>query len=257
MLRMSTTSMFVLTAVGGLACGQKATGPEGDTLLESLAFATAEVAVGEPLILMARAVAGHPVPTQPITLRVSSGAAFEWRLSASIDECVRDRMGGGIAAHMATRQCWGALSANELAYLISIAEENRVFIGFKEAERATGVDAQGNSLTSAETVGAMTQWIQEQGVTILREFILLPGAACSMPPDADLVRAIRGHANIDYLEPDVTGTFLRDGRHLWTVLPTADARSPLGALRPGDVVTAEYRQPDGTVMMAQIALKQR
>jgi hypothetical protein len=48
-------------AVDGLGGGRKATCWEGSTVLESLAVATAKVAVGEPLVLMARAIAGYPV----------------------------------------------------------------------------------------------------------------------------------------------------------------------------------------------------
>lgn len=255
---MPRTSMVSIIALGALVaggCGHDGISPVGDTLLESLAFATDEVAVGEPLVLMARPALGQSLPTQPIVVRVSSGVVFEGRLNTGIDECVRDRVAAGVTRHMAERQCWRDLSAHEVAYLISIADENGIAIGFKEAEQEYGVDAEGHVLTSAETVEAMTRWVQDQGVTIHREFLHLPGISGSMAADAERVRTIRGHGNIDYLVPDVTGTFLAEGRALWAALPTSDPGSALGVLSPGDVVTAEYRQPDGSVLTAQVALK--
>jgi hypothetical protein len=104
-------------------------------------------------------------------------------------------------------QPWDELSDAELRVEIARAC-GRVFVGFKEEGPARGVDPQGRNLTTAETVNRMKRYLVERGVTIEWQGGDLPHVSARMPTHLQLVRELRRHPNVDYLEPIFPGTFL-------------------------------------------------
>jgi hypothetical protein len=107
-------------------------------------------------------------------------------------------------ARPASSLAWSALSDAALAAEVERAC-GRVFIGFREAGQSRGVDERGRVLTSAETVARMRQLVRERGVVIEHEYDL-PAIAGRMPVGLELVRELRHHPNVDYLEPIFPGT---------------------------------------------------
>lgn len=81
----------------------------------------------------------------------------------------------------------------------------RVFVGFKEEGAIRGVDPQGRSLTSAETVARMTTYLGEREITIQWAGVDLPHVSARMSARLDLVTELRRHPNVDYLEPIFPG----------------------------------------------------
>ena len=100
---------------------------------------------------------------------------------------------------------WRDLSDAELLAEVERAC-GRVFIGFKEASASSGVDEQGESITSAETIVRMKAFVQERGVTIETEFRLIPTIAGRMPARLELVTALRQHPNVEMIEPIFPGS---------------------------------------------------
>jgi len=117
-----------------------------------------------------------------------------------------ERLGGTCDPSTATRQFaapWAELSDSELRIEIERAC-GRVFVGFKEAAAARGVDSQGRSLTTQETVTRMKQYLLERGFSV--EWAAdLPHVTGRMSPRLELVGELRDHPNVDYLEPIFPG----------------------------------------------------
>jgi hypothetical protein len=261
MHRMIVFPIGCFIAIFGSACNQEVIAPVGDILLESLEFVSTEVDPGEPLILIGRTAAEEVIGPQPFVIRVSSGARLQGSLRAFVSDCFRQRVRAGESEQAAVRGCWAALSDEEIAALIGVASDNRVMIGFKEADAEWGVDEQGQNITSEETLDRMKEWVQKRGVVITRESVLIPSITGTMPARADLVASIRGHENIDYLEPSLPGEpfgGFPDGTGSRGVLIAILTRGRSVAehlVRSGDVVTAEYRQPDGSVLQATASVR--
>ena len=95
---------------------------------------------------------------------------------------------------------WNQLSDAQLHAEIQRAC-GRVFLGFKEADASRGVDEQGRSITSAETVARMKSYVLERGFTVEHEYQLIPTVAGRIPTRLDLVTELRSHPNIDNIEP--------------------------------------------------------
>jgi hypothetical protein len=102
---------------------------------------------------------------------------------------------------------WSQLSDDEL-YAEVLGACGRVFVGFKEADAVRGVDPYGRNLTSAETVSAMKSFLLERGFTFEWIATDLPHLTARMPLSRRLVREVRHHPNVDYLEPLYPGTYL-------------------------------------------------
>jgi hypothetical protein len=109
-----------------------------------------------------------------------------------------------VEATRAYTEPWAELTDEQLNVEISRAC-GRVLIGFKEAERARGVDETGLSLTSAETVLRMKQLLRQLDVTIEHEYDL-PAVSARLHPRGDLIVTLRHHPHVDYLEPVFPGT---------------------------------------------------
>jgi hypothetical protein len=206
-------------------------------MLRSLQFTQSQAAVGQSLVLLAEPLAAGECSPQPVRLSVTSGAQDTAWLRSPFD----------------------SLSDAEFTALIADLD-GRVLIGFKEADAAQGVDETGHSITSVETVKRMKDWVRQQGMTIFFEYTLTPTIAATMAADVELVARVRGHENVDYLEPDMVGEYTaapgpeRSAR-LVTVIPTSAGGDGSLRVQPGDRVTAEYHQPDGSVLRAVVSIR--
>lgn len=107
----------------------------------------------------------------------------------------------------------------------------------------------------------MKQWVLEQGMTIEREYQLGPTVVVVMAADEDLVARVRRHENVDVLEPVTRGVFLGGGPSnagslaLTAVINTSRQNKDALQVRADDTVTAEYRQPDGTVLTTTVLIR--
>lgn len=236
-------SIIVRSTIGGFVaivfsgCGSEATAPAGQVMLSSLQFARSEVQAGKPLILLARpAAGGETVAPVPVVVRASSGAEQQVFVGP-----------------------WRSLSDTDIAAVLA-DNDGRAFVGFKEADASRGVDELGQNLTSQETFDRMKQWLREQGVAITREF-LLPHVSATIEANTELVSRIRGHENVDYLEPILPGwRNAVDSPAVggdWAAIVQTDSGSGRAfSVRSGDAVTAIYRQPDGTLLTATVLVRQ-
>lgn len=234
---LSAALMGIAVAMSG-ACNQEIAGPTGEIMLESIDFLPAEA--GKPLMLVARSSGGETVARQPVLLRSSRSQQQGWLIPLVRHE----------------RSPYDRFSDAELAAIIE-AYDRIVMVGFKEAEAEAGVDDEGRSTTSKETVERMKEWIQEQGGTITREWSLTPGVTATMRGEPELVGVIRRHPNIDYLEPggipgEAEGGSVR-GPDFLGVFLTSDGSATTAPA--GAVVTAEYRQPNGSVLQATVTVR--
>jgi hypothetical protein len=99
---------------------------------------------------------------------------------------------------------WHALTDQQL-YVETRRTCGHVLIGFKEAGAARGVDEKGAALTSAATVASMKAFLHELKVVVDYEYDL-PAIAARIQPSLELIRLLRHHPNVDYLEPNFPGT---------------------------------------------------
>ncbi len=244
MTKNGVSAMLALAGLALVGCDREATAPEGRIRLERLAFLESEVAAGDPLVLVARPAAGESLSSQGFLLRTSSGLRQDEVFPAPCTD--------GLP--------WACVTDEELAAVID-KYDDIVLIGFKEAGAERGVDEQGTNITSEETVLEMQQWVEQQGVTITREWLLRPGVTGTMPGDAALVSRLRSHENTDSVEPGglpgapLGGAAPVAAGDLLTVIETGSVRESELAVEPGDVVTAEYRQPDGSLLTASVSIR--
>ena len=129
--------------------------------------------------------------------------------SCLASSCASESVLDGACTSSPTRQYsgdWHRLSDTQLRVEIGRAC-GHVFVGFKEAGAVRGVDPQGANLTSSETVSQMTRYLVDRGVTLEWQSANLPHVSGRMAPRLDLVRELRRHRNIDYLEPIFPGSF--------------------------------------------------
>ncbi len=81
------------------------------------------------------------------------------------------------------------------------AADGEVSIGFKEADQRVGVDPRGRVLTTDETAHAMKRLLLARGMTFSWQASRIPAVSGSLPLSAELLRELRRHPNIDYIEP--------------------------------------------------------
>jgi hypothetical protein len=196
-------------------------------------FAQSEVAVGEPLVLTA--TPEDPTSTGPLVVRIASSSG------ATVSD---------------TLNVWARMSDQEILAVL-VQANGRAFVGFKEAGAERGVSPQGESLTSAATVRRMKEYLMSQGVVITSAYDL-PAVAAQVPVTLALVSAIRRHLNVDYFEPILPGKRLGTDAPQAAILAAVTATTTDDSdlrVRSGDVVTATYRQPDGTVLKATATIR--
>jgi len=78
----------------------------------------------------------------------------------------------------------------------------RVFIRFKEARAPRLIGPRGPTAVSPEVIASMKAYLRGRGIRITREYQLEPAVVvATMPARLRLVRELRWHPNVDYLEP--------------------------------------------------------
>ena len=101
-------------------------------------------------------------------------------------------------------------AAGDAAALVAAIRnaDGRAMVGFKEAGQARGVDPQGRSLVSAETVARMQALVRARGLVIEATGGDLPYVAARFPSaDRAQVAALLAHPNVDYVEAATPGTY--------------------------------------------------
>ena len=129
---------------------------------------------------------------------------------AIVSSCATNDQSTGPCTPAESRQFttpWNQLSDAEL-YAEVVGACGRVSVGFKEASAVRGVDPYGRNLTSAETVSSTKRYLIDRGFTFEWESTDLPHGSARMPLSRSLVSEVRGHPNIDYLEPIFPGVYL-------------------------------------------------
>jgi hypothetical protein len=249
LMRSAVVAPLLLLASASAGCERHPTEPPpGEVMLESLRFTQSTVQAGETLVLTARVKGEAPANPQPIRLSSSSGEQTTIWLNVMGSDCPKDLTTEEVNARVSA---WESCTDAELTAAIAEAE-GHVVIGFKEADAERGVDEKGQVLVSDETVKRMKSYIRERGIVIEHEYDS-PGISAHMPAEVALVSALRGHDNIDYLEPVFPGTRLdtkNERPHLLASISTAGTRDGTPKFHAGDTVTAAYRQPDGSVLTA-------
>lgn len=246
----TSTALLALFTLG--CSNAEVAAPTGEVMLLSLQFASGEFGTEDPLVVVGRTAGGAPAAPQPLTIHASSGAQVQTSFTPlPLQECVE--------GPCPRRDPWRHVSDADLAALIG-TWGNIVMIGFKEAGTDGGVDDRGRNLVSAETSERMTEWLRQLGVVIVDEWILTPGVTGTLIPDPALVRQIREHENIDYVNPSGPGEFESQaavwGQPNLLAVSRAGHESTSGLkVRAGETVTAEYRQPDGSVLRATASIR--
>lgn len=247
-LRLAAILQLAVTVWAIPGCSNGITGPAGDFMLEEFGFARSEIAVGEPLIVVGRAIpAPDTFEPQPFLLHLGSGETLPYSFNPPAP---------------GRRSVWASVSDEELAAVIA-SRENQVWIGFKEADAARGTDEYGQNITSVETVEGMKEWIQEQGVTITFESEFIPAVMGTLQPEVERVTTIRWHENVDYFEPPSQGypegdadpiVVMQAGDFVAVVLTSDDGTSGVRT-QPGDQLTVVYEQPDGSRLSATATVR--
>lgn len=228
--------VIMVAAVGLSACSEPAGLVRGGIELTSLRFGVSEAAPGEDLVLMAETRASDTavMGLDPNALTVQANSLY--RVGARLTPV-------------------SELSDEELTVAIANAARDIVFIGFKEADALRGVDEHGQVLCSEETEASMKAWLREQGIEITREPVFLPAVLARMPAKLEIVKRVRHHPNVDYLEPNTAGEYSAvsddaESTTLVGIIPTSSDGPSALRVRTGDTVTATYRQPDGSTLTA-------
>lgn len=249
-----------LAAVGLLiACQQQPLTPEpGEIMLESLQFTQSTARVGETLVLSARAEQGETASPQPVHLTTSSGERTAVLLNGQGSDCPKNLTAEDFNSPVRI-SAWDSCSDVELTALIHDAQE-RAFIGFKEANADRGVDEKGRVLVSDETIEQMKAYVQTLGVTIRSNHDDAPYISATVPAKLSLISHIRNHPNIDYLEPIIPGERLaadspvQSNLVLTAISPEIVAEAGI-SVESGTALTAEYRQPDGSILTTTVTLR--
>ena len=231
--------LSLLLATAGAGCEGEPTEPRGEVMLESLEFIKTEARPGETLVLRARLADTAPDAPLTVSLSTTSGARDTARILSKWDSP------------------WRKMSDEQITAALAVAPFGQAFIGFKEAGAVEGVGDKAVSLTSPETVARMTQWVTEQGIKVVQETKDLPIVVVEMPAELPLVRTVRHHPNVDYLEPATWGelTSSSEAPIALAVTPTTTGTGEGLVVHSGDIVTATYRQPDGSRLTAQIKIQ--
>jgi hypothetical protein len=264
--------MLALTASSAIGCGTDFHGPSefatdfpdvshlavGTTVLTALSFGVPEIDAGGSTILYGVASGQEAVP-ETVRLSTHQGAVLTLALAPTL---VQDSTDPGIWVRCGNgerdgRSPWSACTDAQIAaYLARIQEVTNAIIGFKEADQERGVD-HGKVLVSDATVQRMKAWIEQIGIRIVYEYLLSPSMAVHVPIDLELIGMVRDEPRIDYFEPNSVGCWARGfcppaPNLLVGVVDLSSLDPPPG---PGTSLIAEYRQPEGSVLKAEIVVR--
>jgi len=232
--------------------------PVGATVLTDLAFGTTEIDAGDSTIVYGVAAGQEAVP-ETVRLSTTQGAELTLELVPTLVPDSSDpetwvQCGDG---EKDGRSYWSACTNAQIAaYLAKITDVTNAIIGFKEADQERGVD-HGEVLVSDATVQLMKAWIEQVGISIEYEYVLSPSVAVHVPIDLELIGVVRGDPRIDYFEPNSVGCWARGPcppapNLLVGVVDLSNLNPSPG---PGTSLIAEYRQPEGSVLKAEIVVR--
>ncbi len=111
---------------------------------------------------------------------------------------------------------WQRLSDDALAQAI-VNGGGRVLIGLKAASKPAGVDAKGQSLVDSAALVSGKVALKQRGVQFLYEFRRQPAVIGSIQATRDVVASLRSDPFVDYIEPDVRGSFDSQQQTPWNI----------------------------------------
>lgn len=113
------------------------------------------------------------------------------------------------------------------ADLVAAVEQagGRVMIGFKDSGTRRGVDDRGRVIASDMAVSTGTVYVRGLGGTILYGFEHIPAVIATIDPS--VAPAVRRHANVDYIEAALPGSWLSADSAPFTTLRRPDLSHPL------------------------------
>lgn len=226
--------------------------------IESLEFVADEIPAGFPLLVAARGPGTPGLSPERVTFRSPSGQTVETQLVAQRN-CPRELT----PQQAATRaSIWSECSDEALAFQIHGPGDGVAFISFKEAG-ASASKIDGQVVVSDETYEAMKEWVVSVGIEIrpLHPPELeheAPWVVVNMPMDMDVLRWVRSHPNVEFVEPNGPVNFQGGGQLVGggtTVAAAGGLEDGALVVAPGDLVTVEHQRRDGALVTATARIR--
>lgn len=226
--------------------------------IESLEFVADEIPVGFPLLVAARGPGTPGSSPERVTFWTSSGQAVDGQLVPQ-GNCPRE-----LTSEQASNRvsAWAQCTDEALAFQIHGPGDGVAFISFKEAG-ASASKIDGQVVVSDETYEAMKEWVVSVGIEIrpLHPPELqheAPWIVVNMPMDMDVLRWVRNHPNVEFVEPNGPVNFQGGGQLVGsgaTVAATQGIEDGRLVVAPGDMVTVEHRRRDGELVTATARIR--
>jgi len=154
---------------------------------------------------------------------------------------------------------WTDLSDEEMVEAIKDGPGD-VVARVKEADQESARNSEGELIRSEKAVSKFTNWVENhEKLSVLRVSTLQPDVDVDFTekPDVELVKQIREHENVEFIEPNQFGEFLADSdepapasEDLASVIIPSDSFT----WQAGDTITAEFQQSDGSVLEASVTI---
>lgn len=148
---------------------------------------------------------------------------------------------------------WQDLSDEEMVEAIKEGK-NKAILRIKEADKKSARNSKGRLVRSEEAMSRFIAWAENHeqlSVTWVSELHPDVVIQFTTEPTVDMVRQIRTHENVEFMEPDNIGEYLAIsngsapvGDLTAVIIPSSESF----AYQHGDTVTAEFQQADGTVL---------
>lgn len=153
---------------------------------------------------------------------------------------------------------WSDLSDEEMAEAIKDGPGNAV-VRIKEADKESARNSDGELIRSEEAMNNFINWVENHDkLSILRVSVLHPDIDIEFieEPTIEVVKQVRTHENVEFMEPDQYGEYLSTSSEPAPAGDLASVIIPTESFtwQPGDTVTAEFKQADGTTLKATVTI---
>jgi len=156
---------------------------------------------------------------------------------------------------------WTALTNQEMVEAIKDGP-GRTAVRIKEADQESARNSQGELIRSEQAMKNYTEWVEAHDkLTISWVAQLHPdiGVEFLDEPDVNIVQEIQNHENVEFMEPVQYGEYLSTSATFGETEIMEDIVSVIlpGELfqySPGETITAEVQQADGTHMKASVQI---
>lgn len=154
---------------------------------------------------------------------------------------------------------WSHLSDEEMVEAIKDGP-GRASVRIKEADKESARNSDGELMRSEEAMNKFKEWIENHDkLSVSRIAKLLPYIFIEFleEPTVDVVKQIRSHENVEFMEPVQTGEYLsttNEGASAFDLVSLIIPSSSSFTYRPGDTVTAKFQQSDGSILTASVTI---